>query len=65
MSALDINGMSNADLDHLAVRVDRKQVSAIDYKDFLSREFPPRREFTCTVAAHVGPRDVPCSSGRR
>lgn len=39
---LDPSRLSNPQLDQIALRVDRKQVSAIDYKDFLSRTFPPR-----------------------
>ncbi|MGX1321813.1 hypothetical protein AB7M17_005266 [Bradyrhizobium sp. USDA 377] len=39
---LDPDRISNPELDALALAIDRKQVSAINYDDFLRRDFPPR-----------------------
>jgi putative DNA primase/helicase len=39
---IDIHQASNAELDRLAEKADRKQVSAINYNDFLARELPAR-----------------------
>ena len=42
LHAFDFETASNADLDALALATDRKQVSAINYDDFLQRKLPPR-----------------------
>jgi AAA domain/Helix-turn-helix domain of resolvase len=39
---LDIHSASNDELDMLATQVDRKQIAAVDYTDFLGRKFAPR-----------------------
>ena len=40
---LDIYTASNDVLDTLATHIDRKQVSAINYDNFLERQLPPRQ----------------------
>jgi len=40
---LDINTASNDVLDTLATHIDRKQVRAINYDNFLERQLPPRQ----------------------
>jgi putative DNA primase/helicase len=37
-----VENASNNELDVIVDRIDRKQVTAIDYSDFLQRKFPPR-----------------------
>lgn len=44
-NGININTATNAELDALAYRVDRKQVNAINFDDFLSRDLPPRQTF--------------------
>lgn len=39
---LDINGKTNPELDRITLRIDRRQVPAINYDEFLNRTFPPR-----------------------
>jgi putative DNA primase/helicase len=39
---IDIESATNADLDILVDRVDRKQVPAVNYDDFLKAKLPPR-----------------------
>jgi putative DNA primase/helicase len=34
--------LTNDELDRIAIAIDRKQVSAIEYSEFLKRKFPPR-----------------------
>jgi putative DNA primase/helicase len=40
---LDVHTASNDALDAVAIRLDRKQVSAINYDDFLQQQLPPRQ----------------------
>ena len=40
---LDIYSASNDALDTLVTQIDRKQVNALNYDDFLERELPPRK----------------------
>ena len=40
---IDINTASNNDLDAQIVRIDRRQVGALDYKAFLDLNIPPRQ----------------------
>jgi putative DNA primase/helicase len=40
---IEPNTATNAELDRLALQIDRKQVPAVDYDEFLNRQFPERQ----------------------
>jgi putative DNA primase/helicase len=40
---IDVNTASNADLDRVALQIDRKQVPAVNYEEFLSKPLLPRQ----------------------
>src|SRR3954447_4574563 len=40
---MDPNTATNNELDARALQIDRRQVGALNYEEFLAREFPPRQ----------------------